>query len=614
MGIRSGWLYALIVLALLLTYGQIVQHGFVAWDDEGHITGNPHLKPVSWQSLVRFWREPYFLHYVPVSYTFFAAQAWLAPSRGGLGQLEFHPGVFHAGSLMMHLACVLFVFRLLRMIVDDTLAACVGSLLFALHPLAVESVAWISEQRGMLAGIFSLLAIIAWLRFGAGVPDIQKDTPAWREPALRGAGGGWAYYVAATTAFALALLSKPSAASLPLIAAGLDCFLLGRSWRVSLVALLPWLTMAAGLLAITKTEQSDTLLTFVTPLWARPLIAGDALQFYLTKLVWPVNLMVQYPRAPQLALAGNRLYIAWLVPVAIVLICFRYRREGPWLACAAWFVAALLPVLGLIPFVYQVYSTVADRYAYLALVAPAWALAWWLSRDAGGWRLGLAAVGLLVLGALSFQQTGHWRDNETLFTHTLRLNPHSDVAYGNWGSELLRRGRYEEALQHFDEFFRLNPQAGPDIAYLNRGFALFGLGRIDEAIAVYEQALALYPDYALAHVNLSFAYFQKQNWERTIHHAQAALAEMPESGEARFNLAQALDRQGREEEAAGELRKLLQYSPTHFEAHMKLATLLVRRGEMEQALPHFAAALRQQPDNEAARQEYVEALEKASNP
>lgn len=602
-GINSIWLQAVLILAVVLTFGRIVEHDFVAWDDEGHISENPHLNPISIQSLARFWREPYFLHYVPVSYTLFTAEAWLAQSSPDqFGRPVFDPRVFHAVSLLLHVACALLAYRLLLLMLHQPLAAVIGAGLFALHPFQVESVAWISEQRGLLSALFSFLSLLAWLRFNSGIqprPVVAGSTSA---------AGGWRWYALATAAYLLALLAKPSGVCVPLIAAALDLFLLRRSWRVTLLALLPWLAMAAGMFAITKQQQPDEMLSFQPPWWARPLIAGDALQFYLTKFVWPWKLTIQYPRSPQMVLAHAGIYVAWIWPAVLLALAYRFRSQGPWMVCAGWFLAALAPVLGLAPFAYQHYSTVADRYVYLALFAPALALGWCVRQRPSQGVLALAALPLIGLAALSFQQAGHWRDNEALFSHALRLNPQSEVAHAGWGSELLRRQRFAEALRHLDEGFRLNPHTGTEKVLLNRGLALLGLGRVDEAIEVYEQTLSRYPHAHAAHLNLSAAYFQKQDWENTIHHARAALLVEPESVAARFNLALALDRQGRDEESTSELHRLLEYWPQQFEAHMKLASKLRAQGRLPESLEHFSAGVASHPEDRAARFDYALAL------
>ena len=436
------WPIAVLILAVLITYGRIVGHDFVSWDDGGHITENPHLDPISFQSLVRFWSEPYFAHYVPVSYTLFTAEAWLArcpPDE--FGSPVFNPAVFHAGSVLLHMACTLLAYCLLMAILHRPTPACLGAAFFALHPLQVESVAWVSEQRGLLSGVFTFLSLLAWLRFGRGIKPrtAAGEVAEFQAPAIAAATGGWGWYALAFAACALAVLAKPSGVSTPLFAAVLDLFLLRRRLLVSLVALLPWLAMAAGMFAITKQQQPDAMLEFQSALWARPLIAGDALQFYLARIVWPWELMMQYPRSPQIVLADAWVYVAWIVPAFVLGLCYGFRRQGPWMLCAGWFLAALAPVLGLAPFAYQHYSTVADRYAYLALFAPALAIAWIVRHGQRG-ALSVAAAAIVLLALLSFQQAGTWQNNESLYSHTLRLNPRSDSAHAGWGAELLRGG------------------------------------------------------------------------------------------------------------------------------------------------------------------------------
>jgi tetratricopeptide (TPR) repeat protein len=609
LGIKRSSLYVVLVLAVLATYGRIVSHDFVAWDDDGHITDNPHLDPVSWQGLVRLWREPYFSHYVPVSYTMFAGEAWLAQShRDEFGKLQFRPIVFHTVSLLLHLACTLLVFGLLARILDHPLAACAGALLFALHPLQVESVAWISEQRGLLCGVFSLLAILSYLRFGAGIPRNRNELYPWQRPAVEAATGGIGNYALATVACLLAILAKPSGAAVPLMAGAMDLFLLRRAWRVSLAALLPWLVMAWGMFLITSGEQPGEALYFLPPKWARPLIAADALQFYLTKLIWPAGLIIQYPRAPRLVLADSWVYLAWIVPAAVLLACYCGRKHGPWLAAAGWFLTGLAPVLGLVPFGYQWASTVADRYCYLAMASLALVLAWWIKSNPTPPRIALAAAALLVWGALSFQQAGHWRDSDALFAHTLRINPKSSVAHSNWAGVLLRRGEYQQALNHLEEAFRLSPWTANEKLYLNRGLALLGLGRVDDAIQAYEETLVRYPGSHLAHLNLSGIYPERQDYAKTIEHSRAALIGDPSSFPARFNLALALERQSRPKEAIAELRTLLDHAPGQFEAHMKLASILQKQGETQEAMKHFGLGVKSRPDDSVARLDYALAL------
>ena len=323
----------ILTLAVCLTFGQVLRHDFVEWDDQINVTGNPHLTELSWRSVGRFWREPYFTRYTPVSYTIYAAEAWLAPlTPNSFGKPALNPAVFHAGSLLLHLACVLLVYRLMVLFVGDGLPACLGALLFAVHPLQAESVSWVSGQGGLVSAMFSLVALLLYAQCRLG----HSDAPGEKQSSLCGT----AFYLAATLAYVAALLSKPSAACVPLLAVLLDRCWLKRSWRTSALLLGPWCLLAVGMFLITSREQSGDTSQYVPPLALRFLIAGDALSFYLSKLFWPVELIIQYPRSPRIVLAGRWVYFAWLVPASLLALAFHFRSRGPWLLFGGFSIAA----------------------------------------------------------------------------------------------------------------------------------------------------------------------------------------------------------------------------------------------------------------------------------
>lgn len=277
--------------------------------------------------------------------------------------------------------------------------------------------------------------------------------------------------------------------------------------------------------------------------------------------------------------------------------------------CAGWFVAALAPVLGLTPFGYQHFSIVADRYIYLALFAPALGFAWWLAQHRSRWTWAAASLIVAVLAVASFRQAGYWRDSEALFTHTIELNPRSEVALGGWGAELLRQERFAEALPYLEESHRISSPSITERDHLNRARALLGLGRVDEAIEAYQQALASFPRSASAHQNLAAAYFQKQDWARAIQHSQMALVAEPGNVIARFNLALSLEKAGQNSEALEQYREVLAQRPEHHPARLKLGMQLAFSGQRQEAMGHFRYILARQ-DDPAAHAELAAALVK----
>ena len=429
-----GWPYAVLVFAVFVTYGQSLGHDFVDWDDDKNVTANPYLAETTWHNVARFWRESYFTRYTPLSYTLYSAQAWLARIPDAAGNPTFSPWVFHAVNLLLHLACVLLVYRLLIVLLGSSKAACLGALLFALHPLQAESVGWVSGQGGLLSAAFSLLALLLYLRCGDRSPiDLAGCFRLIVEPWP--GRSRWLWYLAASLAYLAALLAKPSAVCVPVIASVLDLRIPRKSWRTSALLLLPWYLLAIGVYLLTSQQRPGSTV-FLPPWWIRPFLAGNALLFYLAKLAWPMGLVIQYPRSPQLVMAERGIYFAWLLPVVLLGLAWRFRSYGPWLLCAGWFVAALAPALGLVRFDYQHFSTVADRYAYLALVAPSLAFAWCFGRSASRGVLAAAGGILLLLSILTMLQVRHWRNNQTLFDYTLSINPHSEVAARRFGARV----------------------------------------------------------------------------------------------------------------------------------------------------------------------------------
>jgi protein O-mannosyl-transferase len=578
----AGRLLVGLLLAIVwLVFRRVVGFQFLSWDDNVHVTENPYLDPLSWPNLLRFWQEPYENLYIPLSYSFWAFEAWLSqhlPGRVG----PFDPAVFHAGNLVLHAACVLLMFRLLLRLIQHRLAAWAGALLFAIHPLQVESVAWVGETRGLLAALFSLLALDQYARFVADELNAERSASngRWNRP-----------YAWASLAFAAAMLSKPSAAALPLMAAVLDACWFGRPLRKIVLSLGPWLVAAAALIAITKLQQSDTRLAFVPPLWARPLIAADALDFYLYKLLVPLRLGFDYGRSPEMVLhSGPMVYLAWLVPVVLAGLMTWSKDRAAWLAAAGLFVAALLPTLGFVPFFYQAISTVADRYMYLPMLGASLGLAWWLARH---WSTAMFAACCFLLGALArvaAMQATFWQDDLALFDRGLEINPSSYMAEDALGAVFQKQGKLPEARHHYEQALRINDHYAP--AHNDLGATLFLLGRTGTAIDHYRAALQLWPDYAEAHSNLGNALEAQGQPAAAIAEYEAALAIKPTLADAHMNLGETLARRGRTDAALEHLRRAVQIKPQSADAHFKLAQVLMGSQNEAEAEREFHEALR----------------------
>ncbi len=582
-GLHAVRLGLLLAALTAIVFGQVRQQEFVSWDDALHVTENPYLHPATPAHLLHFWRHVYQGLYIPVTYMAYAALAGLArlPApvpQPGLHLVDLNAAVFHTASLVVHSLNALLVFVLLRRLVQQDWPALAGAALFALHPIQVEAVAWVSELRGLLAALFSLCALLSLSgeEHGAGV--------CWRD-------------VLATLCFVLALLCKPSAAALPLLAWALDAVDGKRLWPSRARLLGGWLAVAAVLGWVTRTAQ-PTAEAGAVPLWTRPFVMGDALAFYLSKLLWPASLGMDYGRTPQWVLAHGWGYATWLLPIALGGLLLWQRRRFPVLAAAgAIFVAALLPVLGFVPFAFQAFSTVADRYLYVAMLGPALALAWALTRCRSAWGWGVCALALLLLTAQSMVQVEYWNNSESLFRHALEVNPRSWLAANNLGRVLYDQGEPDTGMALYQQSVRLNPRYA--VARLNLGMVFAAQGQTDAAATQFQEAVRLDPAFAEAYASLGNVLDRQNKTSEAMAEYQIALRLKPEMAAVRAVLGADLVEQGRLSEAARELRQALKglapNSPVAADAHYNLGLALARQGRKAEAVTELEASLSIRP-------------------
>jgi hypothetical protein len=383
-----------LLVVTVVAYSRVFSAGFVLFDDDFQVYANPFLNPPTLQSVVRLWQHAYQQLYVPLAYTVLAAIARVAGTAmhvdSSLGHaVSLDPALFHVASVALHVANSWLCFLLLRRLTARPRLALFCSLLFALHPIQVESVAWVSELRGLTSNGLVLLSLNAFV--GSRQVDVRARS-------LR-------LLVLSGLSAACAMLCKPSAAVLPLVALAIDRVILGTPWRKALstaavgaAIVLPFVIVTGGVQSVPLAGQSS--------LWQRPFVAGDALAFYLFKFLVPINLGVDYGRTPLRVMTHAWAYLAWLVPVLLLVFGYRNRRQHPiaWLG-GVLIVTFLLPNLGLVPFAYQAYSTVADRYAYLAIIGVGLIIS-----DAAATlkpqrlALGAAATALVALALLTFGQ------------------------------------------------------------------------------------------------------------------------------------------------------------------------------------------------------------------
>ncbi len=406
------WCGLLIVVVALVAFAPLMRCQFTDWDDPDTIWANPHFRPATLASVGHYWRHAEGELYIPLTYTMWGGLSHLGQATEPNGSVGPDARTYHAANLIAHVATALAAFALLRRLLRNDWAACAGALLFALHPVQTETVAWASGMKDLLAGFFVIVALWQYV--------------AWVEQRRR------SRYVIALLAMALGMLCKPTAVVMPLLALFIDLLLLHRPLRVAARSVWPLFAMALPCVIWTKLAQPAWLGAGV-PLLQRPIVACDALAFYLWKLVWPARLAMDYGRTPAVVMAHGWVVATCVVPLAIVALLWTYRHHLSHVAIAALlFVCSLLPVLGFVPFEFQTRSTVADHYLYLPMLGVALAAAWAVRRFASQRVVFYTAA--IVLGALALRtldQTRYWKDSRALFAHAIEVNPNSFCASQN---------------------------------------------------------------------------------------------------------------------------------------------------------------------------------------
>ncbi len=470
----------LLIAIVAFAFFPVVGHQFLMYDDPLNVTDNEFLRrPFEWRRVMRFWVAPFQGLYAPVSYTFYAAIVWGSEVLGIVGSdrdAELQAWPFHLANLALHCAAVTVVYLLLRRFFSSPVVALPAALVFGLHPLQTETVAWVTESRGLLAGFWGLAAL--W-QYVVAVQQPPSDRLRRR-----------LHYMGATVFFFIAMLSKPSAAAVPLMGAVIGIGLLHRPWKRVLLDLSPWLMVVAAVALATKSQQGPAHMAFEVPWLPRPWVALDALGFYLQKIVLPLGLCADYGRDPLWVIDRGGYLHGMTALLAIVLAAVLPHRRV-WLVAFGLVVAGTLPTLGLISFSFQSHSTVADRFMYLAMLGPTLAVAYVLTRVSPRVALSIAAPVLSLLGFLAHQQSGTWRNDEIMLTYTRSLNPSSMLAVNNLGILLHERGEYAAAEDLFREAIENDPAFYQP--HNGLGQALVKQGRFEEAIEEFKIALQMEP-------------------------------------------------------------------------------------------------------------------------
>ena len=623
---RRAWLWGLLLIAFVfIAYAQVFHAGFI-WDDESHLTRNPCI--VGPLGLKEIWTSTQAVYYPLVLTTFWALHKFV-----GLNPLPYH-----ILNVLMHAGSAVLLWRVLRQL--GVRGAWLGAALWALHPVMVQSVAWVTELKNTQSCLFYLLSSYCFLNW-----EKQSQITQTRRVEVS------LMFGLSLLCFVLATLSKPSVVMLPAVLALCVWWRRRRiQWRDA-VALASFVAISALASAWTIWEQKFHARA-VGPDWAqnwpeRLIIAGRAIWFYLAKLFWPHPLIFIYPRW-QLQASQFTAYLPLLLALmGLIALWFLPGKAGRAVFFAgAYYVMSLFPVLGCFSIYFFRYSFVSDHFQYLAsmgplaLVAAAGSegfnrlgVAESLGRGLAFLRVGLCTVVLLLLGILTWQQTAVYHDLITLYTTTLAQNSGCWMAHYNLGIALRDRGETDQAITHYRQAIVLRPgyaeahynlgrllaekgefngavdhyevalAINPDDpeAHNNLGATFVQQGRIDDAIGHYQKALAIQPDYAEASCNLADALLSKADIDGAIIHYLTCVAALPNQPDAQYNLASALLRKGRIDEAIVHYEKVLELLPENANARVNLGSAFLAKHRLGDAITEYKEALRLAPENVAAQ-------------
>jgi tetratricopeptide (TPR) repeat protein len=623
----------LLALAVFVVFGQTCRHEFVNYDDDEYVYNNPPVtKGLTLPSIEWAFTHSHSQNWHPLTWLSHMLDCQL---------YGLNAGGHHLTNVLLHTLAAIGLFLMLKEMTGALWRSAFVAAVFAVHPLRVESVAWVAERKDVLSGLFFMLTLWAYARYAEKSKVQSSKTKV--------------FYWLALLFFAMGLMSKPMLVTVPFVLLLLDYWPLKRipnSKSVSqlstfnhlLFEKLPFLLLSAASCVATVFAQGSVVAsTKALPLSVRFDHALVACTTYLGQMVWPHDLAVYYPYRylPVEPVVG-----AGALLLCITVLVFLGARRFPYLPVGwLWYLGMLVPVIGLVQVGHQSH---ADRYTYLPQIGLYLAVAWAVRDLTLSWRhrrqiLGAAALSIIAaLMVCSWKQTSYWQNSESLWTHTLACTSENDLAQSNLGHVLTTQGRLDEAIEHSQKAIEISPDYA--VGHVNLAAALAGQGRtadaiehfqraieidpnqaeahydlgcifarqgkLDEAIEQYQKAIEIIPDYAEAHNNLGVVLMQRGRLDEAMDHYRTALSLKPDYADAANNVGNVLVAQGKLDEALGQYRKAIEIKPDHAEAHGNLAKVLAAQGRWDEAAKEYTvfAALGANTNDYTVHLKFADAL------
>ena len=574
-------IYFALTVSALLVFWQVRNFDFVNYDDDLYVYENQHIvSGLTFDNIKWALTSGQAVNWHPLT--------WLSLM---LDCQLFGPGPagFHLTNLFFHIVNTLLLFLVLKQMTNAIWQSAFVAALFALHPMHVESVAWITERKDVLSTLFWLLTMAAYLRY------VKRP--------------GVLSYLLTLFVFALGLMSKPMLVTLPFVLLLLDYWPLERKISRRLLVSagrltaekIPFFALSVISSVITfLVQRSSGVVVGINIISLNNRIANAVLSYvrYLYKMIWPQNLAIYYPFN---AAAGIQLWqtaaCALLLLGISVFVVYLGRNQRYLFLGWFWFVVTLVPVIGIVQVGRQAY---ADRYTYIPYIGLFIMLAWSLPQLLSKWpqrkiALGLSMIIVLTtLGICAYRQTSHWKNSFTLFSHAIEVTQNNYIACNNLGAAYDDIGRWPEAIKSYNQAIIFNPNYL--IAYNNIGNVYTKLGRYTEAIEVYKNAIRIKPDYAEAHNNLGIAYGNLGRNTEAIEAYKNAIRIRPNYAEAHFGLGFTYYKLGRYQESIKACKQAIKIKPDYAEAHNNLGVTYGKLGRLPEAIEAFKQAIKLKPD------------------
>lgn len=565
-GLKARWLVlaaSALGVCTFVVYAQTSRHAFLHYDDNVYVTDNPHIQTGGlWKTVGWALTTGYAANWHPLTWL----SHWLDYQLYGL-----NPAGHHLTNVILHMANTVLLFLLLHRMTGALWRSAFVAALFALHPLHVESVAWVAERKDVLSAFFWFLTMWAYVRY------------AERPRAGR--------YLVVVVLFGLGLMAKPMLVTLPFVLLLLDYWplarlghntgRLAREAKTCVIEKIPLFALSAvssGITLIAQHRGGAMSGMEHLPFSSRAANAVVSYVAYMIKMVWPTGLASPYPH-PEHTLPAWHVAGSALVLILFSLVTARQVRRRPYALIGwLWFLGALVPVIGLIQVGNQ---AMADRYTYVPLIGLFIVVAWGLRDLMGNRRMARTVVAtgsgiaLALLAALTWAQVGYWRNDAALFSHAVAVTRGNYVAHNNLGNALDQMGRTDEAIRHYQQALAIRPNHVR--AYVGLGNALFKKRLPQEAMRAYLKALELRPDHAPAHINLGYLLVMNGQVEQGMQHLLRAVEIEPENPEAHNNLGVAFGVQQRLDEAIAEFSAAIALRPNYPEARQNLELALMKK-------------------------------------